>query len=136
PVLVVQVVGVFPDVQAEHGSLTLHDWIVLVREIDHLKTSAVRDDQPGPATAESARTGSSELLTEARKIAERRANRFSEISTGLATGIRSHDLPEERMVGVSATVVPDGGAHVLRHPVEVLQQVLDATALQLRMLSD
>src|SRR5260221_14447589 len=52
-ILVTQVIGVFPDVDAEERRLASHQRTVLVGAVHDLEF-AVGQHQPGPATAESA----------------------------------------------------------------------------------
>src|SRR4051812_8501459 len=63
-VLVFQVVGVFPNVEAENGGATLRVGGVLVRErFDH-ETAGAIDGEPGPAAAEDSCGGFGELIFE------------------------------------------------------------------------
>src|SRR5262249_29339602 len=55
---------------------------------------------------------------------------------GPRPAIRRHDLPEDRVVVVAATVVPNDGAHVLRHTGEVAQQGFDRPTAELGVLVD
>src|SRR5262249_20693454 len=48
----------------------------------------------------------------------------------LSASLGPHDLPEHRMVGVSATVVSHGRADILGHLVEVPQKLLNRLAGQ------
>ena len=56
---------------------------------------------------------------------ERRLDRLRQRPVGLATPVRTHPLPEQRVVVVAARVVPDGGALVVGELVEALKDLLD-----------
>src|SRR6187200_3789675 len=62
-VLVLQVVGVLPDVEAEQRCLAFHQRAVLVWRARYLHAVAALD-QPRPATAEARRAGLRERLLE------------------------------------------------------------------------
>src|SRR5205823_14605631 len=55
-VLIFQVVGMLPDVDAEDGRLAVHEGAILVRRAEDLQL-AVGEDEPGPAAAEAADAG-------------------------------------------------------------------------------
>src|SRR5918993_2369815 len=69
-ILIFQVVGVLPDVEAEDGVLALHQWIVLVRSARNRQFAAVVE-QPHPAAAEASGTSLRPLLLELVEAAER-----------------------------------------------------------------
>ena len=51
-----------------------------------------------------------------------------------AAGVRRHQLPEHRVVPVAAAVVAHRRLDVVRHAVDVLDQVVQALVVQLRVL--
>ena len=51
PILIIEVIGVFPNVEAKNRSSAFHEWIVLIRRALDDKLSIV-NAQPGPATAQ------------------------------------------------------------------------------------
>src|SRR5258705_4929509 len=106
-VLVFQIVGVLPDVETHDRLLTLHQRIVLVRGARD-RELATGVDQPRPARSKPSNSGGAELLTEFSEVSERALDRGPEISPRLAARLRRHDLPEHRVIPVSASVVPDG----------------------------
>src|SRR5580765_998012 len=69
-VLVLQVVGVFPDIDAEHDLLPFHQRAVLIRRAFDRELVAARD-HPGPAASEAADSRLRELLLECVEAAER-----------------------------------------------------------------
>ena len=75
-VLVVQVVGVLPDVDAEQRRLAVADRVVLVGGRDDREAGAVVDE-PGPAGAEAADAGVLELRLEVVERAERGVDRVA-----------------------------------------------------------
>src|ERR1700730_13865135 len=61
-VLVLEVVGVLPDVDAEDGGQALHVWAVLVGVALDGHLAVLVDDQPGPSAAELTQARLLELL--------------------------------------------------------------------------
>src|SRR2546428_11536846 len=122
PVLVLEVVGMLPDVDSEERGLAVRDRVVLVRGRDHREVAPVLDE-PGPARAEPVDARVLELLLETRERSERRLDRRSELAVGLASTFRAHPLPEERVVVVAAAVVTHRGRFGAKL-VEVLQDPL------------
>lgn len=60
---------------------------------------AVRaEDHPGPAGAKVADSGIGELLFKRFEVAERRLDRLRNAAGGLASALRRHGIPIERMV--------------------------------------
>src|SRR5271170_3802822 len=103
-VLVLEVVGVLPDVVAEDGVVTLRDGAILVRRGDDFQLAAL-EDQPAPAGAELLRGGFVEELLEVFKGAEVGLDLSSDLAGGFAATARLHDLPEHGVVDVAAAVV-------------------------------
>src|SRR5688572_16279753 len=98
-VLVLQVVRVLPDVEAEQDVArlrALHERVVLVGRADDRQPVALADE-PRPARAEAADARRLELLAELREVAERLTDRLTERAARLAAGVRPHQLPEERV---------------------------------------
>src|SRR5712691_6383591 len=132
-VLILQVVRVFPHVDAEDDLLPFHQRAVLVRgAFDHELATLI--DHPRPAAAEAADTGLLQLLLELVETAERRVDRGGDRPARLAARLRRHDLPEHGVVDMAAAVVAHCGADVLRHGVDAAQQILGALRLQFGML--
>jgi hypothetical protein len=84
------------------------------------------DAEPGPAGTEAGRGGVGELLLERVERAEGGVDGVGEVARGAAPPAAAgggEDLPEERVVGVAAGVVADGGLLVGGEFVEVLEDV-------------
>ena len=104
-VLVLQVVGVLPDVVAEDGVEALAQRRVLVGGGDDLELAA-GEDQPAPAGAELLGGGLVEGLLEGLEVAEvgfdLRGDGTGGFAAGLASVAGAKDLPEEGVVGLAA----------------------------------
>src|SRR5436190_4968494 len=94
-VLIFQVIGVLPHIDAEDGRVPVHQRAVLIWRGNDFKTSILILDEPCPAAAEAAHTSSSNFLFEIIKAAERGIDIVGEFAFGLAAGVRAHDLPKE-----------------------------------------
>ena len=68
------------------------------------------------------------------KLAEGRLDRVADRACRLAAAARPHDLPEHRVVDVTAAVVPDRRADRLGHAVDAANQILGALRRQLGRL--
>src|SRR5437762_9786189 len=121
-VLVFQVVGVLPDVEAEDRLLPVHHRVVLVRRALDRDLPAVVHD-PRPAAAEPADRRLLEFFLELVEAAERGVDRVGDRAGRCAPRFRPHDLPEHRVVHVAAAVVADRGAYGLRHAVDAANQI-------------
>src|ERR1039458_7900615 len=113
-VLILQVVGVFPNVAAEHDVLAFHDRAVLVRGGGDLDTGR-RLYQPCPAGTEAAHPGGVEFFLEGFEAAEGADDGLRHVTHRRAARVGAHDLPEHGVVDVAAAIVAHGGADVLRH---------------------
>src|SRR5712691_1466720 len=107
-VLVLEVVGVLPDVDAEQRHLAVADRAVLVRRRQHGETGAV-PDEPRPAAAEALDAGVVHRRLQLVEAAEHGLDRRPQLPVRVAAAVRAHDLPEERVVRVPASVVAHGG---------------------------
>src|SRR5437764_9676198 len=86
-VLVLEVVGMFPDVEAEDRRAPLHERAVLVgRGLDAQRSAAVQGE-PGPAAAEAARGRLGELVLERVEAADGLGDRLSQRAAGLASRV-------------------------------------------------
>src|SRR5690606_25690595 len=92
------------------------------------------ETQPRPAATELAGGRCRKLLLEAGEGAKDRIDGLSEIAPGLATTIRGARRPEQRMVGVTATVIAHCRPDVVRDAVDAAQQILYRLAPQLGVL--
>ena len=133
-VLILQVVRVLPDVDAEHGLLAFHQRAVLVRRaFDRELAAAVDDPRPAAAEAADARLRRTASLNVS-KLPNEELIASAIAPVGAPPAFGAHDLPEHRVVRVAAAVVADRRADVFRHGVDVLKQILDALRLQIGML--
>src|SRR5690606_22237236 len=109
--------------------LAFHDRIVLVgRALDG--QLATRLDQPRPSAAEPAGARLVELFLESVETAEGRGDGLANRAGRRATLTRPHDLPEHRVIDVSAAVVAHGRTDVVGHRREILDEFLGALALE------
>src|SRR5215210_1462469 len=92
PVLVLQVVGVLPDVDAQERRRAIHQRAVLIGLADDVEL-AVLGDQPAPAGAEQVGGRVGELFLERPEVAERLEDGVAERAGGRAAAVRAHDLP-------------------------------------------
>src|SRR5690606_39998731 len=132
-VLVLQIIGVLPNVDAENRRLPLRKRRVLVSRGRDGKVAVLINDQPAPAAPEMTGCLAAELLLELIERAERLVDGLGERAARLPTPVRAHDGPEQRVIRVAATVVADRRPDLLRHRVEVAHQLLDALRLQVRV---
>src|SRR6267142_4474265 len=111
-ILVLQIVRMLPHVDAEDDVLSFHERTVLVRAaLDH--ELAALADTPRPSAAEASDAGFLHFFFELVEAAERRVDRIGDGAARRAARLRSHDLPEHRMIRVPAAVVAHGGTNVL-----------------------
>src|SRR3954447_19044860 len=102
-VLVLEVVGVLPDVDSDQRRLPRGDRRVLVGSARDRKPRAVVHE-PGPAAAELADARGVHLLLELVEAAEGLVDAVGQLARGVVAAVRAHDLPEERVVRVPAGV--------------------------------
>src|ERR1700748_866909 len=80
-ILIIEVVGVLPNVHAEDRFGAVHQRTVLVRRRDDFQFAVLTLDQPGPATAESTSAGGGEFLLKPAKAAKCRLDIIGEFAT-------------------------------------------------------
>src|SRR5258708_2316406 len=114
-VLVLQVVGVLPHVQAHHREFALHYGTVLVRGRDDVELARAIADQPGPAGSDACGRGRAQLLFELIEAAERALNGVRQRAARSSAGLGGHDGPEHGMVDVPAAIVAHGRPDVFRN---------------------
>src|SRR4051812_4638078 len=71
-ILVIEIIGVFPDIDAEQRGIALHQRAILVWCRSHFELSALVLDQPGPAAAETTGAGRGEFFLETVEASEGR----------------------------------------------------------------
>src|SRR5262249_26349877 len=92
-VLVLEVVRVLPDVDAEQRYVALHVRRILVRRGIAGEACAV-PDQPGPAAAEALHTAVVDRALERVERLEGVLDHRAQLAAGLASAVGAHDLPE------------------------------------------
>jgi hypothetical protein len=125
---------VLPDVVRDDRLIAIHIGAVLVRKRDDLELALLVDDEPGESTTEALHAGLFELGLELVVAAEGLGDRLGECADRGATFALAHDLPEEGMIGVSATVVTDGGADCLGNCREIRDQFIHRLGSKLGMI--
>ena len=115
-VLVVEIVGVLPDIEAEDGFAEIgicteafHEWVVLVGRAGNFEF-AILQDQPCPARAETFCGSFTEGFFEIIHRAKGRDDGGAEF-IGRSAGFRGggEGFPEKRMIPMTSTVVTDRG---------------------------
>src|SRR5690606_35077215 len=115
-VLVVQVVGVLPDIEADDG-LALdagdglaHQWAVLVGGGADRELLVRADHEPGPAGAEAGGRALAEFFLELGEAAELGVNRRGQLALGGAALAAANDGPAEGVVAVATGIVAHAAA--------------------------
>ena len=125
-----------PDVATKDRLLAVHERGVLIRGGSHLDAAVGVGHEPRPAAAEPGRTGGFELRLKFSKATTRGIDRISQRATWFTATVWAHHCPEERVIGVAATVVAHRATDVLRHGVQIAHQVLNGFALKLSVAGD
>src|SRR5437764_5784622 len=97
PVLVIEIVGVLPDIAGQEGRLPERDRVDPVQGVRDLEFTLV-GDEPGPAAAELIDRGLLELLLELVHVAEIALEGLREVACWRAAAIRLQAVPEEIVV--------------------------------------
>src|SRR2546423_7607052 len=123
PVLVLQIIGVLPDVVDEDREVALQRRaFVLGGAVDTKRAVLLRAREPNPAAAEYARARFYEARLELGHIAEAARERIGKGALRLTAGHGGHGAPEEAVVVMTAGVVAYGGADVCRQLRRIEQQ--------------
>src|SRR5690606_11500037 len=107
-VLVVQVVRMLPDIEADDGFAfetrdgLAHQRAVLVGRGSDGELLVTGDDEPRPAGAEAGRGSLGKLLLEGVERSEGRVDRLGELALRGAALARTEDLPEKGVIAVPA----------------------------------
>src|SRR5262249_54148997 len=110
-----EIIRMFPNIDAEDRRVPVHQRAVLVWSRNNLQLPVFVLDQPSPSTAKTPRTSGSKFLFEIVEAPERRLDAFGQFALRFATGIWSHYLPEERVIRMTAAIVPHHSTDILRH---------------------
>mmetsp|Transcript_163786 Transcript_163786/g.314623 ORF Transcript_163786/g.314623 Transcript_163786/m.314623 type:complete len:208 (-) Transcript_163786:464-1087(-) len=119
-ILVLQIVGMLPDVNAHDGdqtcfSGTFHKRVILVGCGDYFHIAILRDSQPRPARTKNTSSCRAELSLEVVVRAEGSGHLFCKHASGLTPSLGAHDVPKEAMVVVATTRVVELVFLSLRH---------------------
>ena len=123
-----------PYVIAKNGEQALGYGIVLVGRAENLHIAAALARQPHPAAAELLYAGIVEFGLKILEAAESLLDRVGDGATGVTAPFGLHDFPEHRVVDMTATVVTHGATDVLRHGIEVANQIFGTLGLEVGML--
>ena len=129
-ILVVQVVGVFPDIETKNGSASFHQGAVLVGGAFHDQLISV-NTQPRPTAAKPRGRGVGKGFLKCFEAAAGGINGCCEVPLRGSAGSRSHDAPEQRVVSVSATIVANCSANLLWDTFQVAHEVLYAFTFEI-----
>src|SRR5437867_6177108 len=94
PVLILKIISMLPNIDAENRRVAVHQRAVLVWRRNDFKLSVLILDQPRPAAAKTSRTSGSKFLFEIVEAPECRFDIIGELAFRFAAGIRSHYLPK------------------------------------------
>src|SRR5271170_2085672 len=92
-IVVLEIVGMFPDVVAEDGEQSLGDGVVLIGGAENLDFATGFAGQPDPAAAELLDSSFVEFGLEIFEVAERLFDDVGDRAAGIAAALRLHDLP-------------------------------------------
>ena len=120
-----------PHVDTEDRRVAVHQRAVLIWGGDDFELAILVLDQPCPSTAETAYTRSTEFFFKLIEAPERGFDVVGKFAFRFAAGIRSDDLPKERVIGMAAAVIPNNCANVFRHGIEVTDKVLYGFLLEI-----
>ncbi len=141
-VLIVEVIGVFPDIEAEDrlagaaGDGFAHARAVLVGGRADGERAIGLFHQPRPAGAETGEPGFGEGFLEGVERAERLVDGRGELAGRGLGPARRDDFPEKRVVGVTAAIVAHGDADVSGHRSKVADQFAERLGFELRLAGE
>ncbi|ENH91544.1 phosphomannomutase [Pseudomonas aeruginosa VRFPA02] len=121
-VLVLQVIGVLPYVQAEDRRIAVHQRAVLVAAALHQQAALGSHAEPGPAAAEAGQRSLGERILERLEAPELLIDGPPQVAIGTATALGRHHGPEQRVVGMPTAIVDNRGAQLLRQTSQLPQQ--------------
>lgn len=130
-VLIIQVIGVFPDIESEDGGVAAvpecraHEGAVLIGGAGDLEGSVGSGDEPCPTRAEAGRTGVGEGRLKRSKIAECGVDGLREFTGWFSTAVRGEDAPEKAVVGMSTTIVTDSALNGFGEAGDIADEVVD-----------
>src|SRR5258708_38489381 len=123
-ILILQIVGMFPDVQSDHGLSGKKICGVLIRRgIDG--QLAFSYQQPGPAGAKAPQPGGRKFRLKFRERSKRRVDRSSQVPLRFTAAAFLHQRPEEGMIPMAPAVVTHGRPDVVGDGIKTLQKLID-----------
>ena len=141
-VLVVEVVGVFPDVEPENrcagagASNFTHEWVVLIGGGANAECAVFFFAEPCPAGSESGGCGFGKGFFHAVKRTEVALDGGGEVAGRGGCATRRDDFPEKAVVEVSATVVAHRSEDVCGDFIEVFDEGFYRKALKVLVFID
>lgn len=130
-VLIIQVIGVFPNIEAEDGRVAAvpesgaHEGAVLVGGTGHFEGSIGGSDQPCPTRAEAGRTGVGEGRLKGSKITESGIDGLCELAGWFSAAIGGKNAPKKAVIGMSTAIIPDSTLNGFREAGDVADEVVD-----------
>ena len=106
-----EIVGVFPDVDAVDGGAAGHQRGVLVGEGFDEKFSVFAATEPGPATSKDAHRAFGHLFLPLFITAKGIVDLLSQFTFGFLAGV-GEGFPEDGVVGVATGIIADGSTDV------------------------
>lgn len=137
-ILVLEVIGVFPEIDSKEDLAALDEGGVLVGGRFELQGAVLVDGEPEPTAAEDGQGGLDEVLAGLFGIGgvEGLEDGLAEGIAGAGAFIATEGFPEEGMIDVPAGVVADGGADAFGDLVEVGEEFLGRMLLEIGIVSD
>src|SRR5688572_24023485 len=132
-VLVIEVVGVLPDIETEDRDLAFHHRRILIGGAGDAETATRLDDEPRPTATKTAGRSGLELRLEVVEAAKRGIDGGRKVTGGHAFGVRPHDVPEQVVIQITAAVIADSVADAFRQAVQVLHQPFGRLALKVSL---
>ena len=122
-ILILEVIGMLPNVDSEQRPPFGHQRAVLIRCCIEDQFFVRVHREPSPAAAENSKRRGSKLLFELLLTSERPIQRLCQFTARLsALRSRSQRLPEQRVIGMTATLI----SHRSRQRAQAYQQLIDA----------
>ena len=106
-----EIVGVFPDVDAVDGGAAGHQGGVLVREGFNEKFAVFAATEPSPATSEDTHRAFGHFILPLFIAAKGIVDLFSQFTFGFLAGV-GEGFPEDGVVGVATGIIADGSTDV------------------------
>ncbi len=137
-VLVLEVIGVFPEIDSEEDLAALKEGRVLVGGGFEFEGTILVDADPEPAAAEDGEGGLDEVLAGFLGIGgvEGLEDGFAQGVAGAGSIIATEGFPEEGMVDVATGIVADGGADPFGDLVEVGEEFLGRILVEIGVVGD